>query len=252
MTAMSSDSDRSSSVLPGPANFATTHWSMVLDAGCRSSPACDDALSALCTAYWYPLYVFVRRRGYSASDAQDLTQGFFAHLLEKQTLQAADPARGRFRSFLLASCKNFLATQYEMQTAKKRGGNCRHLSIDFSTGERRYQFEPVDNWTPEKSYERRWAMTVLETVVQRLEQEYVADGKGQFFAQCKGHLTGNTPSYEESAQILGTSPQALRVAVHRLRSRYRELLKAEVAATLADPQAADEELLHLQRALRGE
>ncbi|HJN09357.1 MAG TPA: sigma-70 family RNA polymerase sigma factor [Pirellulaceae bacterium] len=249
---MTVDSDRESSTPSKRANFATTHWSMVLEAGHRSSPDSDDALESLCTAYWYPLYAFVRRRGASSTDAKDLTQEFFAHLLEKQSLQAADPNRGRFRSFLLTAFKNFLSKQHHRHQAQKRGGDIKHLSIDFDSGEQRYQFEPADDWTPEKIYERRWALTLLDQVMVQLQQEYDGNEKADLFEQCKGHLTGAGSSYEEAANSLGVTEGALRVAVHRMRSRYRELLKAEVASTLEDPEIVDDELETLRRAIQGE
>lgn len=225
---------------------------MVLEAGHRSSPDSEQALEALCTAYWYPLYAFVRRRGYSATDARDATQEFFAHLLEKESLQAADPERGRFRSFLLTVFKNFLADERDRKQTQKRGGDVKHLSIDFDMGEQRYQFEPADDWTPDKIYERRWALTLLDQVVVRLQEEYRENGKGELFDICKGHLTGAGTSYEEAATTLEMSEGAVRVAVHRLRARYRDLLRSEVAATLANPEAAEDELEYLRNAIRGE
>ena len=206
----------------------------------------------MCETYWYPLYAFVRRRGNSATDAKDLTQGFFAHLLEKGSLEAADPDRGRFRSFLLTVFKHFLANEHARQQTQKRGGDLRLLSIDFDSGEQRYQFEPVDNWTPEKIYQRRWALTLLDQVMALLKQEYEDGGKGQLFDHGKGYLTGTGPSYEEAAAALEMTAGALRVAVHRMRNRYRELLKVEVAATLGDPQIVEDELEYLRRAIRGE
>jgi len=246
------DSDRESSTPSQRANFATTHWSLVLEAGHRSSPDSAEALASLCGIYWYPLYAFVRRRGASSTDAKDLTQEFFVHLLEKQSLQAADPNRGRFRSFLLTAFKNFLSKQHERDQAQKRGGDIKHLSIDFESGEQRYQFEPADDWTPEKIYERRWALTLLDHVIVQLQQEYDRDNKAELFEQCKGHLTGAGADYEEAANLLGMTEGALRVAVHRMRSRYRALLKAEVATTLDDPEIVDDELETLRRAIRGE
>ena len=241
-----------SSHLADRGQFETTHWSIVLAAGHGSSPDSQDALAALCEAYWYPLYAYVRRRGYAAADAKDATQEFFAHLLEKESLQAADPQRGRFRSFLITAFKNFLSKERERRQTQKRGGDVRHLSIDFDSGEARYQFEPVDDWTPEKIYERRWGLTLLDQVMVRLRQEYQAKDKGELFEQCKGHLAGTGPPYEQAAEALGMSEGALRVAVHRLRERYRELLKAEVAATLADPDTIDAELEYLRSAIRGD
>ncbi len=249
---MTDDSDRDSSLPARQANFATTHWSMVLEAGHRSSPDSDVALAKLCETYWYPLYAFVRRKGRSAADAKDSTQEFFAHVLEKGSLGAADPERGRFRSFLLTAFKNFLADEHARRQTQKRGGGVSHLSLDFDAGERRYQFEPTDDWTPEKVYERRWALTLLDQVVEQLQREYHGNGKGEMFDRCKGHLVGAGASYEELADVLQMSEGSLRVAVSRMRGRYRELLKQEVAATLADPEAAEDELEYLRRAIRGE
>jgi len=225
---------------------------MVLEAGHRSSPESHGALAKLCETYWYPLYAYVRRRGRSATDAKDSTQEFFAHVLEKGSLGSADPERGRFRSFLLTAFKNFLADEHDRLQTQKRGGGVSHLSLDFDSGEQRYQFEPADDWTPEKVYERRWALTLLDQVVVQLQCEYHDSGKGELFDQCKGHLIGAGPSYEELASMLEMSEGSLRVAVSRMRSRYRELLKQEVAATLADPEVADDELEYLRRAIRGE
>ena len=224
----------------------------MIEAGHRSSPGSDRALASLCETYWYPLYAYVRRRGSSAADARDSTQGFFAHLLEKKSLQAADPGRGRFRSFLLTAFKNFLSKEHERLTAQKRGGDIQHLSIDFDSGERQYQFEPADTWTPERIFERRWAYTLLDQVMAALQGEYERGGKLELFEQCKLHLSGAGPSYEETALALETTEGALRVAVHRMRNRYRELLKTEVAATLQDPEFVDDELVYLRRAIRGE
>ncbi len=224
---------------------------MVLEAGQRSSPGAEGALARLCEIYWYPLYAYVRRRGRPVEDAKDATQAFFAHLLEKGSLGAADAQRGRFRSFLLTALKNFLADQYDRQQTLKRGGGVSSLSLDFDSGEARYQFEPADDWTPEKVFERRWALTLLEQVVVRLRDEYHDKGKGQLFDACKGHLTGSGPSYSDLARLLEMSEGSLRVAVSRMRGRYRELLKQEVAATLADPEIANDELDYLRRAIRG-
>ncbi len=224
----------------------------MLEAGHRSSPASDGALAELCETYWYPLYAYVRRRGHSVADAKDATQAFFAHVLEKGSLVAADPQRGRFRSFLLTALKNFLADEHDRRQTQKRGGGVRHLSLDFDSGEQRYQFEPVDSWTPEKVFERRWALTLLDQVVEQLQREYHERGKGELFDQCRGHLVGAGPEYAELTETLQMSEGSLRVAVSRMRGRYRELLRREVAATLANPDAADDELETLRRAIRGE
>lgn len=249
---MKTDSDRASSSLPGPASFTTTQWSVVLEAGHRSSPESAAALARLCESYWYPLYAYARRRGSSAADAKDSTQSFFAHILEKGALAAADPQRGRFRSFLLTAFKNFLVDEHQRRQTQKRGGDVPHLSLDFDSGEQRYQFEPADDWTPEKIYERRWALTLLDQVIAQLQREYQHSGKGELFDLCKGYLVGAGPGYDALAEQLQMSSASLRVAVSRMRGRYRELLKREVAATLSDPDVADEELNYLRRAIRGE
>lgn len=224
----------------------------MLEAGHRSSPDSNGALAKLCETYWYPLYAYVRRRGCSVADAKDSTQSFFAHVLEKGSLGAADPERGRFRSFLLTSFKHYLADEHQRRQTQKRGGGVSLLSLDFDSGEDRYQFEPADDWTPEKVFERRWALTLLDQVVVRLQREYHDSGKGEVYEQCKGHLVGTGCSYQEMANQLQMSEGSLRTFVSRMRGRYRELLRQEVAATLADPEVANDELEYLRRAIRGE
>ena len=232
------------------AQFATTHWSIVLDAGHESSPDCETALASLCETYWYPLYAYARRRGSSPDDAKDLTQGFFARLLEKKSLHSADQTRGRFRSFLLTIFKRFMASEHDRSQAQKRGGGVTKLSIDFESGEDRYRFEPSDSTTPEKIYERRWALTLLGRVMSELEQEYAEKGKSHLFDHCRAHLTQSAESYAEAAEALEMSPGAVRVAVHRMRRRYRELLQVEVAQTVANPDEIDDELNELRAALQ--
>lgn len=249
---MSLPSDRQ---LPAPGrqvNFATTHWSVVLRAGQRSSVEAEQALESLCESYWYPLYAYIRRRGYSPENSVDATQSFFVHVLEKQSLSFADPDRGRFRTFLLTLFRNFLADEHDRRKAQKRGGHLKHLSIDFDSGERRYQHEPTDDWTAERIYERRWALTLLDQAVAKLAEDYQAAGKEELFRCCKGHLTGVGESYSEIATQLGVTEGAVRVAVHRLRKRFRELLECEVAATLADEDGIEDELAYLRAAIRGE
>lgn len=233
--------------------FVTTHWSVVLAAGRRSSPDSDQALESLCRTYWYPLYAFARRRGKSAEDAKDLTQEFFARLLEQEFLRDADRERGRFRAFLLTVFKRFLATEHSKQQTQKRGGGTTRLSIDFDSGEDKYRFEPADTWTAEKIYERRWALTLLDLVLVRLREEFVASGKQELFEHCEVYLTGSArgPGYAETAAALQMSDGAVRVAVHRLRQRYRELLKAEVAQTVDEPTEVDDELAYLRTAIEG-
>jgi RNA polymerase sigma-70 factor (ECF subfamily) len=224
--------------------FTTTHWSVVLSARDRKSPRSERALAALCETYWFPLYAYVRRSGYSSHDAQDLTQGFFAELLEKDFLKDADYRRGRFRSFLLAALKHFLGHQRERARAKKRGGGRVPFSLDFDDAENRYHLEAEDPATPERLYQRRWALTLLDRVVRRLEDENARAGKAETFAGLKEFLTAGRQSrpYRRVAEALGMSEGAVKVAVHRLRRRYRELLREEIAQTVADPGEVDDEL----------
>lgn len=210
-----------------------------------------DALSQLCEAYWYPLYAYVRRRGYSAPDAQDLTQAFFARLLEKQSLRAADPERGKFRSFLLASIDHFLANERDRARAQKRGGGQAQLSLDLADGESRLSLEPAHEWTPQRLYERQWALTLLELAVRRLEAEYQQAGKARQFELFKDVLGGirERVRYVEVAAELDMSVENARQAAHRMRKRYRALLREEVARTVVDPSEVDEELAKLFEAL---
>ncbi len=233
-----------------PRSFATTRWSLVLAAGQRCSPEGEQALADLCRRYWYPLYAFVRRRVGDEHQARDLTQEFFARLLEKNLLAAAEPERGRFRAFLLTTARNFLVNEWEKSQAAKRGGGWTALPLDFAWGETRYQREPADPWTAEKLYERQWTLLLLEQVCARLRAHYEAEGKGELFERLKGYLVGEAgPSYAEVGQALGMREGAVKVAVHRLRERYRELVRAEVAQTVADEGDIDEEIRALFRSL---
>jgi len=240
----------------GPAGgqwFATTHWSVVLLAACDSEPNSREALETLCASYWYPLYAYVRRAGRSVEDAQDLTQEFFARLLEKQYLGLASPERGRFRTFLLSSLKNFLANDWKRAHRQKRGGDVATVSIDTALGENRYAAEPVDAADPEKLYEKRWATTLLDLTIDRLRKDYEASGRLQLFDQLKIFVWGERSdcSYAAIAQHLGLSEGAVKVAVHRLRHRFRELLRAEITNTVADERELDEELRHLITIIAG-
>jgi len=211
-----------------------------------SRPAAKAALATLCETYWYPLYCYVRRRGHLAEEAQDLTQEFFATLLEKHTLRVADRERGRFRSFLLASLNHFLANEWRRQSAKKRGGGRPPLSLDLPAGESRYAQEPSHDLTPEKTYERRWALVLLDQALSKLREEYAAGGKRKLFERLAVFLGGTkSADYEQVARELGMTEGAVKVAVHRLRRRCRDILRAEVAQTVAAPADVDEELRHL-------
>jgi RNA polymerase sigma factor (sigma-70 family) len=235
---------------PRPA-FVTTHWSLVISAGHNDTPQARNALEKLCRTYWFPIYAFVRRQGQAPPDAQDLTQEFFARLLEKNYLTSADPAKGRFRSFLLASLKHFLANEWDKASAQKRGGGQILIPIDVATAETSCGFEPADQLTAEKIFERRWALTLLEQVLHRLRAEYVSDDREKLFEQLKPTLTeaSRTVAYAEIATRLGTTEGAVKVAVHRLRQRYREVLRAEIADTVASPEEVEDEIRNLFAAL---
>ncbi len=232
--------------------FASTHWSMVLAAGQNDSPESDEALAALCQAYWYPLYAYARRRLSQAEDAQDLTQGFFAELVEKSQLRAVDPKRGKFRSFLLTAFKHYLSKERDRAAAKKRGGGRQSLSLDFASGESRYGLEPADHATPEYLFERRWALTLLEQALSQLRQEFAKAGKQKLFEGLKETLAGDGSGkpYAALATQLEMSEPAVKVAVHRLRRRYRELLRAAIGQTVSTPAEIDEELRDLFQAIR--
>jgi len=230
--------------------FATTHWTMVLNAGRSDSTSARNALAQLCQTYWYPLYAYVRRRGVSPADAEDLTQGFFARLLELNSLADVRREKGKFRSFLLASLNHYLSDEWDRQRAQKRGQG-RVISLDAGTAEARWSREPADTLTPEKLFERKWAMTLLETVVQRLQRDYESAGKGALFLALRFSIAGEKADapYAQLSADLGLSEPALRVAVHRLRQRYRQLLREEIAQTVATEGEVDGEIQHLYRAL---
>jgi RNA polymerase sigma factor (sigma-70 family) len=231
-------------------DFASTHWSLVLAAGRRSLPDSDRALATLCRNYWFPLYAYARRRLGNLHEAQDLTQEFFARLLEKNLLAGAEPERGRFRAFLITAFKNFLVNEGDRARAQKRGGGQTALPLDFRAGDARYDLEPADEWTPERLFERQWTLTLLEQVLAALRAEFAADGKEPLFDALKGFLTGDsTASYAEVAPALGMSEGAAKTAAHRLRRRYRQLLRHEVAQTVADPAEVDDEIRSLFESL---
>jgi DNA-directed RNA polymerase specialized sigma24 family protein len=201
----------------------------------------------LCETYWYPLYAFLRSRGHSAADAEDVTQAFFARLLEKHTLRHADRERGRFRSFLLTSLTHFAANEHDKDAAKKRGGGILALSLEFENAEGRFQLEPATDETPERVFDRRWAITLLDRVLSRLRAEMVRDGKALQFEHLKTYLVGDLPqvSYAMSAAALSMSEGAVKVAVHRLRGRYRDLVRDEIMQTVSSPAEVEDELRHL-------
>jgi len=235
----------------GRRNFPTTHWTLVLNAASPVKAEGRAALALLCENYWYPLYAFVRRRGYAREEARDLTQEFFLRILEGRYLDRADPEKGRFRSFLLTSCRFFLSDELDRARAQKRGGGA-VLPFEIASGEERFEREPRDKETPERIYERRWALSVLERAVSQLREEYEAHGRLDQFDKLKAFLiAGSEAPYAVLAREMGTSEGALKVAIHRLRKRYREFFRMEIAATVADPDEIDEELRFLAAALRG-
>jgi RNA polymerase sigma-70 factor (ECF subfamily) len=237
--------------LPKQPVFVTTHWSLVLKAGRKETTQAHAALEKLCRIYWYPLYAYVRRRGHSAHDAQDLTQAFFERLLQRHWVEAADPQRGRFRTFLLTAMNRFLADEWDKLRAQKRGGNVAHVPLQLDTAETRYGCEPIDDATPEQYFERRWVLTLLETVLQSLRSEYEREGKGELFAALNPTLVGSreTQPYEDLGARLDMNVGAVKVAVHRLRKRYRHLLLEEIAATMAEGANVGDELRHLFKVL---
>jgi len=229
------------------ATFVTTHWSVVLAARRSDTTRAQAALARLCQAYWYPLYAYVRRRGYEAHDAQDLTQEFFARLLEQNWLSQADRERGRFRTFLLAALSHFLANEWDKARAQKRGGAVQIVPLQLDSAETRYGQEPADPLTPEQCYERRWALALLEEVLNGLRKEHVAAGTEEMFDALKPCLVGDRQAqpYATLAEELGMTEGAVKVAVHRLRQRYRQLLREEIANTVATPEEVNEEMHHL-------
>ena len=217
---------------------------MVLAAGRGSSRQADMALEELCRTYWYPLYVFVRRQTPTREDAEDLTQAFFARFLEKNYLENLNSEKGRFRAFLLASMKHFLANEWDRAHRQKRGGGQTALSLDWQDADARYQIDPADNLSPDKLYDRAWAVTLLERVVGRLRDESVTEAKSKQFEELRPFLMVGKSAipYPQAATALDMTESAVRVAVHRLRRRYRELLRQEISQTLSDPAQAEEEL----------
>ena len=235
----------------GDARFATTHWSLILEAKDGQSKAADQALEELCSAYWYPLYAYARRSGISPDEAKDLTQQFFQQLLEKQFLDSVHPSKGKFRSFLLATFKNLIKSEWRRANAQKRGGGQVILSIDEQDPEGRYKCEPADTVTADQLYEKQWAQTLVGRAINRLKEEWEAQGKP--FEKLKVYLLGQKGSvaFADMASDLGTSENALKASVHRMRRRYGEIFRSEVALTVDDPSEVDDEVQHLIGALGG-
>ncbi len=261
---MAGSSDMSKGKGSFGAEFPSTQWSVVLAAGGRKSSEARHALESLFEAYWYPLYAYVRRRGHDFHEAQELTQGFIARLLEKHSIEVADRERGRFRSFLIASLKHFLANEWDRASAKKRGGGVKVLSldlpIDIENAERRYSLEPVHGMTPEKVFERRWALTLIERVTERLGAEarkarktklfealspYVVGGGPEVGSTTRSGRRGGESSYAGVARSLEMTEGAVKTAVHRLRKRFRSALREEIADTVSDPEDIEDEIRYL-------
>jgi RNA polymerase sigma factor (sigma-70 family) len=241
--------DQTMHTLPGSSQFPTTRWTLVIAAGDPRRKEARSALVTLCENYWYPLYAYLRRRGYPADQAQDLTQEFFIRVLEGRYLDRADPDKGRFRSFLLSSLKFFVADQEDRERAHKRGGGM-VVPLEFSSGEERYQREPAHDETPERIFERRWALSVIDRVVEKLRNEFLQHGRPEHFERLKVFLLGQSDApYAALAREMKTSEGALKVAIHRLRKRYRELFREEIADTVADPAEVESELRYLAAAL---
>ena len=237
----------------GAASFGRTHWSVVAAAGGEDSSCAQAALEKLCRNYWLPIYAFVRRQGHSPHDAQDLTQEFFARLLGKSFLSGVDRSKGKFRSFLLGALKHFLANEWDRAGAQKRGGANTFIPMDAASAETSCWIEPADHSSADKIFERRWALALLDQVLRRLRDEYVRHGKEELFEQLKPVLTETSRAvrYADIAVRLDSSEGAVKVAVHRLRQRYRELLRAEIAETVTSEAEIDDEIRSLFAALTG-
>ncbi|QEL17308.1 RNA polymerase sigma factor [Limnoglobus roseus] len=232
--------------------FATTRWSLIAAASETATPEARQALADLCAAYWFPVYAYVRRRGHARHAAEDLTQAFFARLLEKNDLAAADPDRGRFRSFLLTACQNFLANQHDHDSARKRGGGVSNLSLDFESAEGKFNREPAAaDDSAERLFERRWAVELLDRALTELRREYAETDRETLFDVLKPTLSGDaTAGYEQLADRLSLTVGAVKVAVHRLRQRYRDRVRDVIGRTVADPNEVDDEIRDLFAALR--
>lgn len=238
---------------PGAEAFKTTHWSVVLSSGHDSESVARQALEQLCRAYWFPLYAYVRRQGLSPEDAQDLTQAFFERFLERGYFALADPERGRFRTFLLTSLKHFLTEEWRRTNRQKRGGGLALVPFATEDAEGRYAAHPLDELSPDRLYDRRWAEAMLERVMARLAKDYESTGRTAVYSQLQQFLWGGQAevSYADIGAKLAMSQGAVKVAVHRLRQRFRDLLRAEAAKTVRAPDQVEEELKHLLAAFAG-
>jgi DNA-directed RNA polymerase specialized sigma24 family protein len=249
---MSENDTRGSHVFGEPFLFNTTHWSVVLTAQRGASPAAQAAMTELCGTYWYPLYAFVRRQGHPPPDAQDLTQAFFEHLLQKDFLSNVSPHKGRFRSFLLACLKHFLADEWDKVRAERSHAAKPVIALDALDAEARYRLEPADRQDPERLYARRWALTLIDRVLGRLEKEFSGHGNAVSFERVQTYLLDDEgPTYAELAAQLGTTEAAIKMTLYRMRRRYRELFREEIAQTVANPAEVDEEIQYLLDCLSG-
>lgn len=238
---------------PGFAAFPTTHWSMVRRAGATDAEGTRVALAHLCAEYWYPLYAYARRRGHSPHDAQDLTQSFIMEVIEGPLLGRADPERGRFRSFMLGAMQHFLANETRRQRTAKRGGGSEVVSLDEAQAEQRFALEPADERTPEDQFARNWAFTLLDAVLVRLREEYAQAGRAELFEALEPYLSGKDgkAGYASVGAALGLSENTVAVSIHRMRRRYGELLREEIAQTVLTPEEVEEEIAHLLTAVAG-
>jgi DNA-directed RNA polymerase specialized sigma24 family protein len=233
--------------------FMTTRWTAILLSAQSQAPGSDRAREEFCQLYWYPLYAFIRRRGYNGDDARDLTQGFFLFILDRKALQRATPTKGKFRSFLLGSLKNYLSNVYQHENAIKRGGKIDFVSVDFSDGEDRYSREPADSLTPDKIFDANWALTLLGRAIERLKEEYSAQGKALIFETLRPFLdvsgVVSAPTYELASEKLQVTSAGAKTLIHRFRKRYSEILREAVAQTVTDPREIDDEIRSLCEAL---
>ncbi|MDB5293202.1 MAG: hypothetical protein JWL69_4443 [Phycisphaerales bacterium] len=252
MPAMALETYKSAPQMTRSRRFQTTHWSIVAAAGAPTSAESRAALAVLCEAYWYPLYAYLRHRGYSVDSAEELTQAFFAMLIESKTLKNADPSLGRFRSYLLGALKHFLGTQSQQAKAAKRGGGRRVISLDTADAENRLHKELIDDRSPERVFDRQWALTVLNLALARLQEQFQHEGKAHLFAELHRYLTADDSElkYRQLSAELKMSEGAIKVAVHRMRARYRHLVRQQVARTVASPREVDDEIRRLFIALR--
>jgi RNA polymerase sigma factor (sigma-70 family) len=251
---MASSIESSDPGAPRPnAQFTTTQWSVVLHAGDSPNPESESALAELCRNYWYPLYAYVRHRGHAAEDARDLTQAFFHRLLERKLLKRVKREGGKFRSYLLTALKHFLSDEWDRARAQKRGGGQSLISLDYESGQKRYAAEPVETRSPDQLYERRWALAILDKAMVQLRQDYQKMDKEALFETIQEFLPrGRSTPYSEIAEKLSMTESNVKVAVHRLRNRYRKRLREEVSQTLAEGEDAEAEIRHLFAALAGE